>query len=99
MRTLRARLTFAFFAISVIPLSAVTLFSYYSSERALRRAAEQQATTMAGELGRRMEWVTSDLQRRMGRVWPGQGDAAAGAGQATGGGSVPPSTDMAGHVA
>src|SRR5512143_4146582 len=68
--TLRARLTIAFFAISVIPLSAVTLFSYFSSERALRRAAEQQASTMASELGRRMEWVTADLQRRMDRVWP-----------------------------
>jgi serine phosphatase RsbU (regulator of sigma subunit) len=68
--TLRSRLTLAFFAIAVIPLSAVTLFSYWSSERALRRAAEQQATSMAAELGRRMEWVTTDLERRMDRVWP-----------------------------
>ena len=68
--TLRSRLTLAFFAIAVIPLSAVTLFSYYSSERALRRAAEQQAASMAAELGRRMEWVTTDLERRMDRVWP-----------------------------
>lgn len=41
--TLRSRLTIAFFAISVVPLSAVTLFSCVSSERVLRRAAEQQA--------------------------------------------------------
>ncbi len=68
--TLRTRLTAAFFAMSVIPLSAVTLFSYYSSERALRRAASDQASTMAAELGRRMEWVTSDLERRMEWVWP-----------------------------
>jgi serine phosphatase RsbU (regulator of sigma subunit) len=68
--TLRTRLTIAFFAISVIPLAAVTLYSYYSSERALRRAAEQQAATMAAELGRRMEWVTTDLERRIDRAWP-----------------------------
>lgn len=68
--TLRSRLTLAFFAIAVIPLSAVTLFSYWSSQRALKRAAEQQAAGMAAELGRRMEWVTTDLERRMDRVWP-----------------------------
>jgi serine phosphatase RsbU (regulator of sigma subunit) len=68
--TLRSRLTVAFFAIAVIPLSAVTLFSYWSSERALKRAAEQQAASMAAELGRRMEWVTTDLERRMDRLWP-----------------------------
>jgi serine phosphatase RsbU (regulator of sigma subunit) len=68
--TLRTRLTLAFFAISVVPLAAVTLFSYASSERALRRAAEQQADELAVDLGRRMELVTADLERRMQRAWP-----------------------------
>ena len=68
--TLRSKLTLAFFGISVVPLACVTLFSYYSSGQALRRAAEQQASNLAGELGRRMEWVTGDLERRMQRVWP-----------------------------
>jgi serine phosphatase RsbU (regulator of sigma subunit) len=68
--TLRTRLTAAFFAISVLPLSAVTLYSYVSSERALRRAAEQQADALAEELGHRMQWVTADLERRMDRAWP-----------------------------
>ena len=61
--TLRSRLTLAFFAISVVPLAAVTFFSYAASERALRRAAEQQADELAVELGRRMEFVTADLER------------------------------------
>ena len=81
--TLRSRLTAAFFAISVVPLSAVTLFSYVSSERALRRAAEQQADELAGDLSRRMQWVTSDIERRLNRGWqtamptpPGQQVAA-----------------------
>jgi serine phosphatase RsbU (regulator of sigma subunit) len=68
--TLRTKLTIAFFAISVVPLSAVTFVSYLSSERALRRAAEQQADGLANELTGRMEWVKADLQRRMGRAWP-----------------------------
>ena len=67
--TLRSRLTAAFFAISVVPLSAVTLFSYVSSERALRRAAEQQADELAGDLSRRMQWVTADIERRLDRGW------------------------------
>ena len=68
--TLRSRLTAAFFAISVLPLSAVTLFSYVSSERALRRAAEQQANELADDLSRRMQWVTTDIERRLNRAWP-----------------------------
>jgi serine phosphatase RsbU (regulator of sigma subunit) len=67
--TLRSRLTAAFFAISVLPLSAVTLFSYVSSERALRRAAEQQANELADDLSRRMQWVTADIERRLNRGW------------------------------
>ena len=45
--TVRSRLIIAFLVISVVPLSAVTLVSYYSSRTALRRAAEQQARGMA----------------------------------------------------
>ncbi len=67
--TLRSRLTAAFFAISVVPLSAVTLFSYVSSERALRRAAELQANDLADGLSRRMQWVTADIERRLNRGW------------------------------
>jgi serine phosphatase RsbU (regulator of sigma subunit) len=83
--TLRSRLTAAFFAISVVPLSAVTLFSYVSSERALRRAAEQQANELADDLSRRMQWVTTDIERRLNRGWqtamptpPGDRAAAGG---------------------
>jgi sigma-B regulation protein RsbU (phosphoserine phosphatase) len=67
--SLRSRLTLAFFAISVIPLTAVTLYSYSTSRAALRRAAEQQARNLAGELGQRMDWVTRDLERRIDKLW------------------------------
>jgi serine phosphatase RsbU (regulator of sigma subunit) len=82
--SLRTRLTIAFFAISVIPLAVVTFFSYYASESALRRAAEQQAATMAAELGHRMEWVTTDLERRIDRAWPIPAAPAAPGGAAVG---------------
>jgi serine phosphatase RsbU (regulator of sigma subunit) len=109
--TLRSRLTLAFFAISVVPLAAVTLFSYVSSERALRRAAAQQADELAVELGRRMEVVTADIERRIERAWPPPASAAAAPDpadrRASRGGPVaapaPPQQvspeQMAGHVA
>ena len=90
--TVRSRLIIAFLAISVVPLAAVTLVSYYSSSKALRRAAEQQARTMAAELGQRMEWVTTDLERRMDRVWtmPGRDQRFASAGHLPSPGGPPP---------
>jgi serine phosphatase RsbU (regulator of sigma subunit) len=106
--TLRTRLTLAFVAISVVPLSAVTLYSYASSERALRRAAAQQADELAVELGRRMEFVTADIERRMARAWPPPPSAStAGEGQtARAGRPAPPvlpqqasPEQVAGHVA
>jgi serine phosphatase RsbU (regulator of sigma subunit) len=101
--TLRSRLTAAFVAISVVPLSAVTLYSYVSSERALRRAAEQQADTLADELGHRMQWVTAELERRMDRAWmlppppPARVSASSERPQAPGPPSVP--EQMAGRLA
>ncbi|MBP7569366.1 MAG: SpoIIE family protein phosphatase [Acidobacteria bacterium] len=67
--SLRSRLTLAFFAISVIPLTVVTLYSYSTSRAALRHAAEQQARNLAAELGQRMDWVTRDLERRIDKLW------------------------------
>ena len=67
--SLRSRLTLAFFAISVLPLTLVTLYSYNTSRSALRHAAEQQAQNLAAELGQRMDWVTRDLERRIDKLW------------------------------
>ena len=67
--SLRSRLTLAFFAISVLPLTVVTLYSYNTSRLALRHAAEQQARNLAAELGQRMDWVTRDIERRIDKLW------------------------------
>ena len=67
--SLRSRLIIAFLLLSVVPLSAVTLLSYLSSVRAFELAAQHEATESAIEVSRRMEMITSDLARRMDRLF------------------------------
>jgi len=67
--SLRARLIVAFLLFSVVPLSAVTLFSYLSSVRAFERAAQREATESATDVSRRMEMITADVGRRMDRMF------------------------------
>jgi serine phosphatase RsbU (regulator of sigma subunit) len=67
--SLRTRLIIAFLLLSVVPLTAVTLLSYTSSVRAFETAAEREAEDTAMDVGRRMEMITADLGRRMGRVF------------------------------
>ena len=47
---LRLRLIVAFFLLSVVPLGAVTFYSYSSNAGALRDAAEKEAEQLPGEL-------------------------------------------------
>jgi serine phosphatase RsbU (regulator of sigma subunit) len=66
--TLRIRLIIAFLLLSAVPLTAVTLLSYTSSVRAFERAAEREAVEMAGDVSQRMDFITADLGRRIGRL-------------------------------
>lgn len=73
--SLRTRLILAFFTLSVVPMAAVTLYSYATNVEALREAAEREADLLAGELGQRMQLVTAQLSDRSGpiasrRRWP-----------------------------
>jgi serine phosphatase RsbU (regulator of sigma subunit) len=63
--SLRTRLIVAFFTLSVVPLAAVTFYTYTSNVRALREAAEHEADLLAGELGQRMQLVTAQLSERV----------------------------------
>jgi serine phosphatase RsbU (regulator of sigma subunit) len=63
--SLRTRLILAFFLLAVVPLAAVTMYSYATNVRALREAAEREADLLAGELGQRMQLVTSQLSQRI----------------------------------
>jgi serine phosphatase RsbU (regulator of sigma subunit) len=65
---LRVRLIVAFFLLSVVPLGAVTFYSYTTSADALRKAAARETDVLAGELGARMQVVTTQLTQRLERL-------------------------------
>jgi serine phosphatase RsbU (regulator of sigma subunit) len=67
--SLRTRLIIAFLALSIVPLSAVTLIWYVTSVRTFERVAQREATETAADIGRRMEMVTANLGRRMDRMF------------------------------
>ena len=67
--SVRTRLILALLALSVLPLTAVTLLSYRSSVGAFERAAEREATEDAADVTRRMDIVTADLGERMDRMF------------------------------
>jgi serine phosphatase RsbU (regulator of sigma subunit) len=70
--SLRTRLIIAFLLLSVVPLSAVTWFSYESQVKAFEGAAQREASQSAVDIGRRMERITADVGRRMDRLFVAQ---------------------------
>src|SRR5438552_9377604 len=62
---LRTQLILAFLLLAVVPLGAITLYSYRSSARALRRTVESESARMAEEMNDRMTVVTAGLTRRI----------------------------------
>jgi serine phosphatase RsbU (regulator of sigma subunit) len=67
--SLRTRLIVAFLLLSVVPLTAVTLYSYYTSVQTFQRAVERDASQAAGDISRRMTLVTDDVGRRVDRLF------------------------------
>lgn len=63
--TLRIRLILWLLLMSVVPLGAVTVYTYTSSAKALRVAAAREADLLAGELSSRMQLVTAELSSRV----------------------------------
>jgi serine phosphatase RsbU (regulator of sigma subunit) len=61
---LRLRLIVAFFLLSVVPLGAVTFYTYASNASAMRDAAGREAELLAGELTERMRLVTAQLSQQ-----------------------------------
>ena len=62
---LRLRLIVAFFLFSVVPLAAVTFYSYMSNLRALQVAAQHETEMLTGELTQRMQVVTTQISERV----------------------------------
>ena len=62
---LRLRLIVVFFLLSVVPVGAVTYYTYASNAQAIRDAASSEAAQLAGELSQRMRTVTTQLSQRV----------------------------------
>src|SRR6188768_1651438 len=63
--SLRLRLIVAFFLFSVVPLAAVTFYSYTGNLRALHVAAQHETEMLTGELTQRMQVVTTQISERV----------------------------------
>jgi serine phosphatase RsbU (regulator of sigma subunit) len=66
--SLRLRLIVAFFLLSVVPLGAVTWYTYRNNAKAIRSAAGREAERLAGDLSQRMQLVTAQLTQRVERL-------------------------------
>src|SRR3954454_7033789 len=75
--SVRTRLVLAFLVLSVVPLSAVTLYSYTSSVRAFRAVVASESDRMAMELQQRLDTVTADIGRQVDRLWERRAAATA----------------------
>src|SRR3954465_7555983 len=69
--SLRFRLIVAFFLFSVVPLAAVTFYSYTSNLRALQIAVQHQTEMLTGELTLRMQVVTKQISERVEHLMDG----------------------------
>ena len=65
---LRLRLIVAFFLLSVVPLGAVTFYTYASNASAMRDAAGREAELLADDLTERMKLVTAQLSQQFERL-------------------------------
>ncbi|MFN2238372.1 MAG: PP2C family protein-serine/threonine phosphatase [Thermoanaerobaculia bacterium] len=62
---IRTQLILAFLLLSVVPLSGIVLYSYYSSEKAVRSAMQAEAERMARELDGRVTQVRDEVSDRV----------------------------------
>ena len=62
---LRSKLFLVFFLLAVVPLTGLTLYSYYTSERAYCQAVLDEAAQLAESMGSRVHLVQRDLDRRL----------------------------------
>jgi serine phosphatase RsbU (regulator of sigma subunit) len=65
---LRGQLIVAFLLLAIAPLAAVTAYSYYTWERTYKASNEAEAADLAAQMGTRMEPLTGELTRRIGRI-------------------------------
>ena len=61
----RTQLVVAFLLLSVVPLAALVLYSYATSQQAFRQAVASESQVLAEEIGERLTSVRQDLSRRL----------------------------------
>lgn len=62
---IRTQLVLASFLLSVLPLSGIVVYSYYSSRRALESAYQREASKVAQQMDRRLSGIRHDLEERV----------------------------------
>ena len=62
---IRTQLILAFLLLSVLPLSAIVLYSYFSSQRALRTGVQAENAMLAAEMDRTMSSIRTDLRQQL----------------------------------
>lgn len=62
---LRTRLVVALLIVSVVPLGAITYYSYTSQVRTLREVATREADALSTDMTQRMKLVTAELSSRV----------------------------------
>lgn len=65
---IRTQLIIAFLLLAVVPLTGIVLYSYFASLRAVRRATDTQARSLAGEMEGRMASIREELGRGAARI-------------------------------
>ena len=65
---IRSQLVLAFLLLSVVPLTGIVLYSYASSQRAVRKVVEAEAEELTQEMNGRMSALCTELGRSAERV-------------------------------
>src|SRR5512143_2909828 len=62
---IRTQLVLACFVLSILPLAAIVLYSYYSSRDALEAAYHSETARTVRQMDRRLAAIRTDLQERL----------------------------------
>lgn len=62
---IRTQLVLASFLLSVLPLSGIVIYSYFSSRRAVEAAYQREASRVAQQMDRRLSGIRHDLEQRV----------------------------------
>ena len=78
---LRTQLILAFLLLSVLPLTGIVLYSFYSSSRAFERAVEAESEQLTEQITHRMDTMRFTIQERLHGLASLPRDAWAGGGE------------------